>query len=268
MKSEFEFIAELKARTLTGTFPDLITGIGDDAAVVASSVDREWLITSDLLVEDTHFSLDFTSADRLGYKALAVNLSDIAAMGGQPKFFLLNIATPKKYTGQFLRDFSDGILTFAKQQNVQLIGGDTSSSKDKLFISITLIGECKRGKAVRRNSAQAGDLVYITGSLGGSALGLQLLKSGLRLAESGTLLPLANDLFASFNSRDTRNKLAAIKAHLLPIPRVELGRVIGERGLASAMIDISDGLSSDLIHICHDSNVGVEVFVDKLPIAP
>jgi thiamine-monophosphate kinase len=251
VKGEFEFIAGLRARVAADAHADLIAGIGDDAAILRPSANSELLITTDLLVEEIHFDLSYTSPAQLGHKALAVNLSDIAAMGGRPRYFLLGFACPRPLAEGFLDNMIDAMMSLAREHGVALIGGDTCTARRSLFINITLIGECAPGKSVRRNTARPGDSIYITGALGGSALGLDLLRSGIRFSQEG--------------ERD--EKTAALSAHLLPQPRVELGAAIGERGLATAMIDISDGLSSDLNHICDESGVGAEVDAEAIRIA-
>ncbi|MEW6730030.1 MAG: thiamine-phosphate kinase [Acidobacteriota bacterium] len=251
MKSEFEFIDTLRVLAGSVSRPsDLIAGIGDDTAILSTTRERELLITTDLLNEGIHFDLNYTTPTLLGHKALAVNLSDIAAMGGRASYFLLSLARPVHISDQFLEEMIAGMLALAKSQDILLIGGDTSRSPDRLFINITAIGECPAGNSIRRNGAQAGDLIFVSGSLGAAARGLELLRSGRRLNDT---LEIAD--------------LAAIRAQLAPQPRVALGAVLGARQLANAMIDISDGLSSDLSHICQESGVGAEIEATAIPIA-
>ena len=226
-------------------------GIGDDAAVVAGSGGRDLLACCDLLVEGVHFRIDWAPPRMLGQKALAINLSDIAAMGGVPKFAMMSIALPPICSAQFIEDFLDGVFGLADQHGVAIIGGDTSSSRDSLFIDVSVIGECAAGQAVTRGGAKQGDRVYVSGSLGASALGLELLQQGVRLEG------LADD--------DPRRD--ALMKHLAPRPRTELGRAIGEVGIATSMIDVSDGLSTDLSHILEESSCGAVIHAGAIPIA-
>ncbi|MBI4851246.1 MAG: thiamine-phosphate kinase [Acidobacteria bacterium] len=251
MKKEFEFINWLRSQKINNPI-NLIAGIGDDAAIFSSPSNKEILISTDLLSEDIHFKLDFTPPDLLGHKALAVNLSDIAAMGGQANFFLLSIARPKTLPDSFLTELLRGMLELADTYQVTLIGGDTSASVDKLFLNITILGDSFLGKAVKRSGAKVGDEIYITGQLGASALGLELLLQGKRITN--------NDL--------TDIEKQALLAHLKPQPRLEFGKTLAIENLASSMIDISDGLSSDLGHICEESGVGATVSLSSLPVFP
>ncbi len=248
MPSEFSFIQQIRQRATKGS-TNLIFGIGDDAAIWREQRDR--LITTDLLIEDIHFKLAYTSLRGLGHKALAVSLSDIAAMGGKPEFALLSLGLPKTQLATLnWEEFFDGYFALAEKYGVTLIGGDTSASPDKVVIDSIVIGSCASGKALRRSDAQVGDAIYVTGSLGASAAGLELLKRGERLSEK------AND-----------SKALALRAHLLPEPRVVLGEKLGILGLAKALMDVSDGLAQDLVHICAESAVDAVLDYDAVPIA-
>jgi thiamine-monophosphate kinase len=260
VKSEFQFIAGLRARARDAN-NDLIVGIGDDAAILRPSPDRELLITTDLLIEDIHFKFEYTPLSLLGHKALAVNLSDIAAMGGRPRFFLLSLARPRNLSDDQLDALMNGMLKLAQAHNTILIGGDTCAAPDRLFINITVIGECARGQAIARNGAKPGDRIYVSGQLGGSALGLQMLRAGQRLDA------ISNEATDAGALNDYLAKNPALRAHLAPQPRIALGAAIGDRLLATAMIDISDGLSSDLGHICAESGAGAQVHADAIPIS-
>ncbi|MBL8168039.1 MAG: thiamine-phosphate kinase [Acidobacteria bacterium] len=259
MPSEFDFIKAIQQKAAAQSAADLVLGIGDDAAVWREQAGRETLITVDLLVEDVDFKLAYAPPRWLGHKALAVSLSDIAAMGGAPKFALLTLAIPPTLTFQtsapatetFWQEFFAGYFSLAETYGVQLIGGDISSAPERLTIDSIVIGHCAAGRAVRRNGAKSGDAVFVTGSLGASAAGLKLLLNGARVGEA------TNEAMSE----------AAIRTHLRPEPRVEFGRRLGELGLATAMLDVSDGLAQDLSHICADSSVGAILDFDAVPVA-
>ncbi len=249
MKKEFEFIDYLRNQ-ITDKPADLIAGIGDDAAIFTTPNNYQNLISTDLLIEDIHFKLDYTPANLLGYKALAVNLSDIAAMGGKAKYFLLSIARPKTLSDEFLANLLSGMFELAKKYKVSLIGGDTSASSDKLFLNLTILGESLVNKAVMRSGAKPGDEIYVSGKLGGAALGLELLQKGKCLTDN-TL---------------TEIEKSALLAQLKPEPKLDLGSQLVKNQLVTAMIDISDGLSSDLGHICKESQVGAIIDSALLPL--
>jgi thiamine-monophosphate kinase len=256
MQGEFDFIRQIRNRASRRPSPDLVFGIGDDAAVLRERESRETLVTVDLLVEDVDFKLEYAPPRRLGHKALAVSLSDIAAMGGNPAFSLLTLGVPERFrhpdfeSQYFFDEFFAGYFALAEKHSVALIGGDMSSTPDRLTIDSIVIGHCPSGKAVHRRGAQAGDGVYLTGAVGASASGLKMLLDGARVKE-------------------TEENLAqsALRAHLQPEPRVEFGRRVGELGLAHSMIDVSDGLAQDLAHICDESGVTAIVDFDSTPVA-
>lgn len=237
---EFGFINRIKAKARGGTA--VLLGIGDDAAAVALTPGMILLATADLLAQGVHFELAWHEPVALGRKSLAVNLSDIAAMGGIPRFALLSLAIPAEFSLEFIESFMSGFLEQADRFGVVLIGGDTSSSQSGFVINVTLLGEQYPDKIVRRSGALSGDLICASGTLGDSALGLQLLKQG------------------SFAG-------AAVQRHLDPLPRVELGRILAERCLPSAMMDISDGLHADLGHILAASSTGAKICLDALPLS-
>ncbi len=256
MKSEFDLIEQIRNRAATRHAADLQLGIGDDAAILRQHAGRETLVTVDLLVEDVDFKLDYAVPHWLGHKALAVSLSDIAAMGGAPKFSLLTLAIPKQspisnlQSENFWEAFFDGYFALADEHGVTLVGGDISSTPGGLAMDSMVIGHCTAGKAVRRSGAHAGDGIYVTGALGASAAGLRLLLGGARVNEAEASLAQS-----------------AIRAHLRPAPRVEFGRLASESGLPNAMIDVSDGLAQDLQHICEESQVAAILDFDAVPIA-
>lgn len=237
---EFGFINRIKSKVPDN--PGVTLGIGDDAAVTTLTPGMMLLTTTDMLAEGVHFDLAWHDPACLGRKSLAVNLSDIAAMGGIPRYALLSLAIPVELNLEFIESFMSGFLEQANRFGVTLIGGDTSASKSGFVISVTLIGEQYPDKIVKRSGARHGDLICATGTPGDSALGLDLLKTG---GCSGN----------------------AVKRHLDPVPRVELGRMLAEKKVPSAMIDMSDGLYADLGHILEASSVGAKICIDEIPLS-
>lgn len=238
MQSEFEFIDRLK-------LTHRLHFAGDDCAVLPYTDLRDLLITSDMLVEDVDFRLGWGEAESLGHKTLAVSLSDVAAMGGTPEFGLLSIAVVENlWKTDFLERFYAGWFELAKEWGVELVGGDVSRSPDKLVIDSTVLGSVPKRKAIRRSGATPGNGIFVSGTLGGAAAGLKVLE------ENGCQCP------------------ELVKIQLRPSPQVELGKCLQELELATAMIDVSDGLGSDLAHICRSSGVGAIVHADKVPIHP
>lgn len=231
------------------TSANLTRGIGDDTAIWREQAGRERLITTDLLIENIHFKLDYTPLACLGHKTLAVSLSDIAAMGGKPEFALLSLGIPPSQISKLhWQAFFDGYFSLAETYGVTLIGGDTSSAPDALVLDSIVVGSCEQGKAIRRSGAQVGDAVYVTGEIGASATGMALLLRGERFDEA------ADDLHQ-----------IAIRAHLLPAPRLAFAQRL--HGLAHALMDVSDGLAQDLAHICEESGVDAVIAFDAVPIA-
>ena len=222
--------------------PAVVLGIGDDAAALLPTPGTLTLITSDMLLEGVHFDLGFCDPQSLGRKSLAVNLSDLAAMGARPRQFLLSIALPKTVSLEFIDGFMAGILEQAERFGVTLVGGDTCASLGGLAISITALGEQFPERVVKRSGAVPGDLVCLTGTVGDAAAGLNELRQGVR---QGFL----------------------VARQLDPQPRVEAGVALAEAGLASAMIDVSDGVLGDLTHICELSGVGARLELGELPLS-
>ena len=226
-------------------------GIGDDAAVLRMSPDRDLIVTTDMLVEAVDFDPAYGTFRQIGYKALAANLSDVAAMGGRPFAFLVGLAVPGRTSVRAVDEIYRGMLTLARRHRVALIGGDTSASPKGMLIAVTVLGEVEPGRAVTRSGARAGDRVYVTGTLGDSCAGLEILK---RRKNRKRLQPPAGESYL-------------IRRHFFPAPRVVFGRFLGRRGWATAMIDLSDGLASDLRHLCEAGQVGARLESDRLPLS-
>jgi thiamine-monophosphate kinase len=246
---ELDIISGLD-RVFNQPAPGVIKGIGDDCAVIRTG-GRNWLVTTDSQVEGVHFRPETTTPLRLGRKCLAVNLSDIAAMGGRPRYAFLNLGLPRSLPRGFLSSFRRGLQAEAEEFSVALVGGDTHLSPGGIALGLTVIGEAG-GRIAFRSGARAGDGLYVSGFLGQSAAGLQLLTAG---PDGRKVLP-----------RSYRIELIA--AHQCPRPQVELGQFLVRRGYARAMIDLSDGLASDLRHLCRASGVGARVDTDRLPLSP
>lgn len=240
---EFGLIEKI-ARSAAVSDPQVVKAIGDDAAVV--SLDRKacLLITTDILKEGIHFKKEFSSPYVLGKKCLAVNLSDIAAMGGTPQYYVVSIAIPPHTQYGFIRDLYRGMNAQARRFGVQLLGGDTTASQDSLVISITLLGRAQKRHVLYRHGASPGDLIFATGTLGDAALGLMLLEK-----------------------RGTSAHSVLVQRHIDPQPRIEAGKALACSRAASAMMDISDGLAGDLRHIMKQSMVGARIFLDRLPLS-
>lgn len=229
--------------------PRVIKGIGDDAAVIAESGGKALLATTDILIESTHFRREYTDAYLLGRKALSISLSDIAAMGGIPLFFLTSIALPPDTEKGFLDGLYMGLSDVAGEHGALLIGGNTARS-GKVMVATTVLGEASLKEVVYRRGAREGDDIYVTGATGVSALGLRILQE----RGKGVL------------RKKTRSGRAALK-HLDPAPRVEAGRALATNRLATAMMDISDGLALDLKRMCEESGIGAVIEVGRLPVA-
>jgi thiamine-monophosphate kinase len=246
-RSEFQFIDSLRQR--------FNNGIGDDAAIFTSTAGKETVITTDLLVEDIDFRRTTAPALLLGHKALAVSLSDIAAMGARPRWTLISIGVPDDvWQTEFVNQFYEGLAGIASSYDVRLIGGDTSRTTEQIVIDSIVLGECNAGQAVKRAGAQPGDYIFVTGSLGGAAAGLRLIERGAHLAEQ------------KLDDDDSQKIDHVLLRQLRPEPRVGWGMVLGEERLATSMIDISDGLSSDLNHLCKAGGVGALIESSLLPI--
>lgn len=224
--------------------PEGVTGIGDDCAIIPQKNGRDTLVSTDMLVEGSHFLISDITPYRLGWKSAAVNISDIAAMGGRPVSTFLSFALPKGLDMEWMKEFMRGYRDISDLFGCPLLGGDTTSSPDRLCISVTVLGECPCGTAKRRGGAQEGDLICVSGPLGDSAGGLRVILDGA--------------------ARDD-DALALIERHYMPMPRVGQGLSLSSETGVHAMMDISDGIGSDLRHILRASGKGAEVDVSALP---
>lgn len=264
--NEFDFIDSLRQRANSRKHSArVLTGIGDDASIIAQSADRDLIVTTDLLVEGVDFHRGATPARLLGHKALAVSLSDIAAMGARPFWSFLSIGMPRAdWATNFKDDFFEGYFSLADRFGVTLSGGDVSETKEGIVIDSIVLGEVKSGAAIKRSDARPGDQIYVTGNLGGAAAGLKLIENGARVSEPGAIATGPHGTQQSPSDEDSIQSL--LLRQLRPAPRVGWGIVLGEEGLATAMIDISDGLSSDLNHLCRESNVGALIDSSSIPL--
>lgn len=243
---EFGFIDRIKPKQLWKP-GHVFRGIGDDCAVVRTEDAGLLLITTDILIEGIHFILDTIGPRCLGRKSLSVNLSDIAAMGGEPYDAYIAIAVPGKLEIEFLDEFYAGLYERAGEFGVNLLGGDTTSSLRDFMIAITLTGAIEESEILCRNTALPGDHIYLTGPVGDSRAGLHILLNG--------------------NKSDRESWESLVRTHLDPYPHVNQGRWIAQSGYAHAMIDVSDGISSDLGHICDESAVGCLIDVEAIPLS-
>lgn len=223
----------------------LLRGIGDDCAVLRLPVGNDILVTTDFSLEEVHFKRRWHPPESVGHRCLARGLSDIAAMGGAPLLAFLSLALPNNLPQKWIDGFMRGFLALARRFSVSLAGGDTTQSPGGVLADIVVLGSVPRGTAVLRSGARPGDSLYVTGELGSSARVLSRLAAGM------------------LKKPNARQHMA----HFFPPPRVEIGKLLRENRLASAMIDISDGLSTDLGHICEESRVGARIFAEKIPAA-
>lgn len=243
---EFGFIQILQSQ-FNQNLPKNVVGIGDDCAILPYRDNLSLLVTTDLLIENIHFIRSQITPHDLGYKSLAVNISDIAAMGGKPTYALLSVALPSNMDLAWCRDFIDGLQDIAKKEGVQIVGGDTTKSESDIVINIAVLGEMETVKIKRRSHAQMGDLICCTGYLGDSAGGLKVLLE--RLPWTNSTIPL-------------------IKQHQLPRPHVKEGLWLAEKRSVHAMIDVSDGIDSDIHRMMEQSHCGAQIELDKLPLSP
>jgi thiamine-monophosphate kinase len=237
--SEKLLIQRIRRAAARGARPG--RGIGDDCAVLPIPRGHEALVTTDFNLENVHFRREWHPPDSVGHRCLARGLSDLAAMGGIPHAAFLSLALPPELSQAWVDRFIAGLLKLARRYSVQLAGGDTAQSPDGVLADIMVVGSVPAGRAILRSGAHSGDLIYVTGTLGSAAAVLNLLRDGKKL------------------------RPGSHPKHFYPEPRLAVGQFLREQKLASAMIDISDGLSTDLGHLCEESKVGAVVYAEYLP---
>lgn len=254
---EFGLIKNL-TENIKLTNPSSLLGVGDDAAVLSYPSDKQILVTTDMLMEGVHFDLIYTPLKHLGYKSAIVNFSDIYAMNGQPKQITVSIAISKRFTIEHMQEFFDGIKLACEQYGVDIIGGDTTSSFTGFAISITCIGEADKDKVVYRSGAKETDLICVSGNLGAAYMGLQLLeREKLVFAKSK-----ASDVQPDFAGKEY-----ILERQLKPEARKDIIEELAKKEIIpTSMMDVSDGLSSELLHICNQSKVGCRIYEENIPV--
>jgi thiamine-monophosphate kinase len=253
---EFGLIRRISADT-TLQNPESVQGIGDDAAVI--DVGNQYLLLStDMLVEGVHFDLSYVPLKHLGYKSVAVNVSDIAAMNGIPKQIVVGLALSNRFSAEAIDELYEGIRAACRSYQVDLVGGDTTSSTSGLIISISVTGLVDKEKVVLRSTARPNDVICVTGDLGGAYVGLQLLEREKRVFLTNP------DMQPELQGKDYM-----LERQLRPEARMDFIHELRDLGvIPTSMIDISDGLASELLHICTQSGVGANIFEEKIPISP
>ncbi len=242
--NERDLVEQIRRLAGAGT-ADLVQGIGDDCAVVQKNAETVWLLTMDTLIESIHFDCSWHPPEKLGRKAVSVNVSDIAAMGGKPVFVLLSLGLPAGFDEQWLSSFNKGFAAACREYGCLLIGGDTVCSPERVALTITVIGETARQQVIYRHGAGVGNTIWVSGPLGSAAAGLDLYRSG--------------------NGVDDPDLQPLLEAHTNPRARVQLADLLGHSGLVHSMMDLSDGLATDLSHLCTRSKVGARIWQNRLP---
>jgi thiamine-monophosphate kinase len=242
-----------------GSGEGIIRTFSEDCAVVDQGGRHYSLYTTDCMVEGIHFRREYMPFFYVGRKAMKVNLSDIASMGGTPRYYLVSIGAPPDTPLQVMDDLYEGMASVVRDHELALLGGNISSAPH-LFIDITLIGSVLKGKILQRDGAKKGDSIFVTGHLGSSSVGLSLLRDGFRLLGNGLILP--------DGQRDSHLAIEAIQSHMDPPCLIEVARKLAQSSTLTSMIDLSDGVSSDLPEICRESAVGARIDLNRLPVAP
>jgi thiamine-monophosphate kinase len=253
---EFDLISRITSRVKPGH--GVVTGIGDDAAVTGLTPGMQLLTSTDMLLEDVHFRRSWHDPYRLGRKSLAVSISDIASMGGIPRWSLLSLAIPPAIPLDFLDELTRGYLAMSAEQGVALIGGDTCSSRSGLIISVTILGEQLPDLIIRRTGARPGDDIWVSGGLGDAAMGLKMLEQQP---------PLHEDPLGPKGEGWGEGETFLISRLLDPSPRTAVGLALAGSGLVTAMVDISDGILADFGHIAEQSGVGGTLRLNDLPVS-
>jgi thiamine-monophosphate kinase len=246
--AEKALIAQIRRLATAAGSTAVVAGIGDDCAVLrllgrGQEKEKDTLVTTDFTLEGIHFRRDWHSAESVGHRCLARGLSDIAAMGGEPVAAFLSLALPRELPQSWVGRFARSLIRLGEKYGVTLAGGDTAESPNGILADIVVVGTAPKGQAGLRSGARPGDRIYVSGELGGSAAAVWQMRKKPRRRLNPRQYP----------------------RHFFPEPRIGLGRVLREKGLASAMIDISDGLSTDLAHICEESGVGAELQAEVIP---
>lgn len=249
MIGEKALIARIRRLAKSKANPAILQGIGDDCAVLRlggpGARAQDTLVTTDFSLEGVHFRRNWHTPESVGHRCLARGLSDIAAMGGKPVAAFLSLALPRDLSPEWITGFARGLIKLAKKYSVTLAGGDTAESPDGILADIVLVGTAPRPNAILRSDAKPGDRIYVSGELGGSAAAVLRMRKNPKV---------------KLNPRD-------YPRHFFPDPRIELGRILREKKIASALIDTSDGLSTDLAHICEESGAGAEIQAEAIPLA-
>ncbi len=254
---EFRLIDKLTAQNKIRN-KSTIKAVGDDAAVIKYEPEMATLVSTDLLIENIHFDLMYSPLKYVGYKAVVVNLSDIYAMNAKPKQITFSFAVSNRFTYEALQELYQGIYQACENYNVDLVGGDTTSSIKGMFIAVTVIGKAHPNKIVYRNGAKPGDLICVSGDLGAAYMGLQLLEREKKVVKNNPEI-----------QPDWQGREYILRRFLRPEARKDVIELFEKTGIVpNAMIDISDGLSSEILHICNQSHVGAKIYEERLPIDP